>query len=273
MVHRWQCRHCSFSSWAAGWEPAAESVKSHLFDHYTEHLRQEDFSYRWSCPYCTTESHDHDRDQAIVSFKDHLFDHVEPHLKSDVHLADVIDRTGSILVKAPLDSTGADAARIHLLTAANINIFITQNPTQRVELIRDKFSEWPVSTIIITTKSQPLSEVEGLDLESIPLEVVHLNKRLGLSNLGETVSRVLSEHETRGKISLEFDILSEIVTKFDVQDVFRFLRGFTSRCERSDVLSHYYVNPAAQSESVMNVFTQLFDIQIEATGFVFESPD
>ncbi|WP_147435589.1 hypothetical protein [Halobellus sp. Atlit-38R] len=271
MVHRWRCPHCDFSSWAASREQAAESVKSHLLSHHHGNIGQEDFSYRWSCPYCEGENHHHERDEAVTEFKDHLFDHVEPHLKPDVHLADGIDRTGSILVKAPLESTGANGARIHLLTPANIYIFVTRDPKQRIELIRDQFSEWPASTIVITTKSQPFSEVDGIDLETIPLEIVHLNKGLGLSSLGETVSRVLSEHESTGKISLEFDILSEIIKKFEVQDVLQFLRGFTARCDRSDALSHYYVNPKAQSESVMNVFEQLFDLQVEAKGLVFES--
>ncbi|WP_435186430.1 DUF7504 family protein [Halobellus sp. EA9] len=272
MVYRWRCRHCGFSLWAAGREQAAGSVKAHLFTHTKDNIRQQDFSYRWSCPYCSAEGDKHEREEAVVEFKTHLFDHAEPQLQSGVHLADDIDRTGSILIKAPLESTGANGARIHLLTPAKVYIFITNEPQKRVELIRNEFTEWPASTIIITTKSQPLSDVEGINLESLPLEVVHLNKRLGLDNLGETVSRVLSEHESAGKISLEFDILSEIVTKFDVQDALRFLQGFTSRCERSNVLTHYYVNPAAQSESVMNLLEQLFDIQVEASGLVFESP-
>jgi len=272
MVYRWRCRHCAFSSWAASREQAADSVKSHLFAHNTQNVRQQDFSYRWSCPYCSADGHKHDRDQVVVEFRDHLFDHAESQLHPDVHLADDINQTGSILIKAPLESTGADGARIHLLTPANVYIFVTREPQKRVELIRDEFPQWPAATIIITTKSQPLSDVDGIDLESLPLEVVHLNKRLGLDSLGETVSRVLSEHESAGKISLEFDILSEIITKFDVQDALRFLQGFTSRCKRSNVLSHYYVNPTAQSDSVMNVLEQLFDMQIEATGLVFESP-
>lgn len=273
MVYRWRCPHCDFSSWAAGREQVAESVKSHLLSHYQRNLRQEDFSYTWVCPYCQSEHHDHDQEQAIEDFKAHLFDHAEVRLKADVHLADEINRTGSILIKAPLNSTGADGARIHLLTAANVNIFVTREPERRIELIRDEFSEWPTSTIVITTKSQPLLEVEGVDLDTVPLEIVHLNKRLGPSSLGETVSRVLSEHESAGKISLEFDILSELITKFDVSEVVHFLQGFTSRCDRSEVLSHYYVNPQAQSESIMNVLEQLFDMQVEANGLVFESSD
>ncbi|RLM57239.1 hypothetical protein DVK02_05515 [Halobellus sp. Atlit-31R] len=248
-------------------------MQSHLLGHHRRNLRQEDFSYRWSCPYCGAENHHHERDEAVSEFETHLFDHVENRLESGVHVADGIGGTGSILVKAPLESTGANGARIHLLTPADVYIFVTQNPKQRLELIRDELSEWPALTIVITTKSQPLSGVDGVDLETVPLEIVHLNKRLGLSSLGETVSRVLSEHESTGrKISLEFDILSEVIATFDIQDVFHFLRGFTSRCARSDALSHYYVNPTSQSESIMNVLEQLFDMQIEATGAVFESP-
>ncbi|MFB6092967.1 MAG: hypothetical protein ABEK02_08165 [Haloquadratum sp.] len=272
MVYRWRCPHCDFTSWGANREQTAESVESHLFSHYQQNLREEDFSYRWSCPYCESENHHHEYDQAVPEFRNHLFDHVESRITPDVHLADEIDRTGSILVKSPLESTGANAARIHLLSPASVYVFVTQDPKQRIELIRDEFAEWPASMIVITTKSQPLSDVDGIDLETVPLEIVHLNKRLGLSNLGETVSRVLSEHDSAGKVSLEFDILAEIAEKFAVRATLQFLRGFISRCERSDVLSHYYINPKLQSESIMNILEKLFDMQIEANGWVFESP-
>lgn len=271
MVYRWQCQHCQFSAWATASDHAAGAVKSHLLSHNTDRFRQQDFSYGWVCPYCGTESYEHDREAAADEFKQHLFDHTRSQFRSDVHLADDIDRTGSILIQNPTDSTGADAARIHLLTPASICVFVTTEPQKRLELIRDKFSQWPALTIIITTNSQPLSGIEGIDFDARPIEVVQVSQQLGLSALGETVSRVLSEHDSDGKISLEFDILPSVITNYDVQDVFRFLQGFTSRCERSDVLSHYYMDPATQSDSVMNVLETLFDMRITATGTVFSS--
>ena len=272
MVYRWRCRHCDFSSWTPDGDRAAESAKSHLLKHYNGEIRQEDFGLAWSCPYCEAVGRDHDTDRALAEFKNHLFEHVEPLLESDVHLADGIDGTGSILVKAPLESTGANNARIHLLAPGDINVFVTTNPKRRIKLIRDELSEWPAWTVVITTKSQPFAGIDGIDFDTVPLEVVQLDKRLGLSSLGETVSRVLSEHDsTGGKISLEFDILPEVIEKFDLQDAFQFLHIFTSRCERSDVLSHYYVNPKTRSESTINVLGEVFDMQVEANGSVFTS--
>lgn len=273
MVHRWQCRHCGFSSWTPGRDRVVDTARSHLLTHYAEHIRQEDFQFRWACPHCSTDDRHHDRDQAVAGFKDHLFGHAESDLAAGVHLADIIDRTGSILIKTPLDSTGADSARIHLLTPADVFVFVTREPAERLRLIRDELSQWPTHTIVVTTKSRPLSAVDGVDLDTAPIEVVQLTKRLGLSSLGETVSRVLSEHQTTGrKISLEFDILSEILGKFALQEAVKFLHGFTSRCARSGILSHYYLNPKSQSKSVMNLLKDIFDLGIEANGVTFSSP-
>lgn len=273
MVHRWQCRHCGFSSWTPGRDRVVDTARSHLLTHYGGHIGQEDFQFRWACPHCGTEDRHHDRDRAVTAFTDHLFDHAESDLAADVHLADVIDRTGSILVKAPLDSTGADSARIHLLTPADVFVFVTREPARRLRLIRDELSGWPTHTIVVTTKSQPLADVDGVDLETASIEVVQLSKQLGLSSLGETVSRVLSEHRTTGrKISLEFDILSEILGTFTLQEAIRFLYGFTSRCARSGILSHYYLDPRPQSKSVLNVLEDVFDLRVAAEGVTFSSP-
>jgi hypothetical protein len=270
MVHRWGCRQCDFSTWSTDRDQTAESAKSHLLKHHEDQFRQQDFGLAWSCPYCEAEGRDHDDDYAIAEFKRHLFDHVESLLESTVHVADDIDATGSIMVKAPVESAGANNARVHFLAPADIYVFVTQNPKRRIELIRDDLPEWPEWTILITTKSNPLADIEGIDFSTVPLEVVQLDKHLGLSTLGETVSRVLSEHESpEEKISLEFDILPEIIDKFSVQDVFQFLHIFTSRCARSRVLSHYYVDPTMESESTVNVLSEVFDMQIEANGPVF----
>jgi rubredoxin len=272
MVYRWRCRNCDFSTWSASNETTAEAAKSHLIKHYEGNIRTEDFGVAWSCPYCETEQRGHDKEQMIQAFKDHLFGHVEPLLESGVHVADDIGRTGNILVNAPLESTGADNARIHFLAPADVCLFVTTNPKRRIELLDEELSEWPAWSIIITTKSQPMAGIDGIDFSTVPLEVVQLNKSLGLSSLGETVARVLDENEsTSGKISMEIDILPEIIAKFELQDVFNFLHLFTSRSERAGALSHYYFNPETQSESTVNILDQVFDMQINANGSVFES--
>lgn len=272
MVYRWECRHCDFSTWSTDRDRIAESIQSHLAEHYKSNFRKEDFGLAWSCPYCEAEGRDHDSDRALAEFKSHLFGHAESLLESDTHVADSINGTGSIMVKGPPESVGVDNARVHLLSPADIYVFVTTTPERRIELIRDEMSEWPALTVLITTKRQPLSGIAGVDFSTIPIEVVQLDKQLGLSSLGETVSRVLSEHESKqGKISLEFDILPEVIEKFEVQKAFRFLHVFTSRCNRADALSHYYIDPKTQSESKINVLGEVFDMQIEANGTVFTS--
>jgi hypothetical protein len=272
MVHRWRCRNCEFSTWAPGRDQTVESAKSHLVKHYRDKIYKEDFGLAWSCPYCEATGRSHDSEEAFDRFKDHLFGHVEPLLESGVHVADDVNGTGSILVNAPLESTGADSARLALLTPADICIFVTTNPERRLELIDEKFPEWPALTIVVTTKSQPLAGIEGIDFSAVPIEVVQLDKSLGLSSLGETVSRVLGEYESaEGKVSLEFDIIAEIIEKFELQDVFKFMHVFTSRCKKADALSHYYLDPKAQSESTINLLSQVFDMTLHANGTLFES--
>lgn len=272
MVYRWRCRNCDFSTWSTERGRTAKSAKSHLVTHYQGKIRREDFGLAWSCPYCESEGRGHDEEGALSEFKDHVFGHVEPLLESGVHVADDINGTGNVVVNAPLESTGADNARIHFLAPADICLFVTTNPKRRIELIAEELPEWPAWTIVITTKSQPLAGIEGIDFSTVPLEVVQLDKSLGLSSLGETVSRVLDEHEsTEGKISLGFDILPEIIEKFQLQEVFKFMHVFTSRCKRANALSHYYFNPQTQSESTVNILDQVFDMNIYANGTVFES--
>lgn len=272
MVHRWRCRHCSFSVWSASREETVETVQSHMLDHHRGNLSQAEFQLRWECPYCDASGQSHDQSAGVQQFKRHLYDHVEPLMESSVHVADDIDGTGSVLVKAPTDSAGADNARIHFLAPCDIVLFVTTNPARRVELLAQRLDEWPAWTIVLTTKTNPLAGVEGIDIGNVPLEVVQLDGTLGLRDLGETISRVLDEQDTtQAKLSVEFDILSEIVQKFQVQTVFRFLHVLSKRLERSGALSHYYVDSNRQSASTLNVLEELFDLSITAEGNAFTS--
>ena len=272
MVYRWRCRHCAYSAWSAARARTAETAKSHVVTHFDTQVRQEDFGVAWECPYCDEADRGHDSERTAETFKDHVFTHLDPLMEDSVHVADDVDWTGNVLVDAPLESQGADNARIHFLSPGDICIFVTTNPAERLELLAEELSEWPAWTIIITTTNKPLADVEGIDLSTVPLEVVKLDKGMPLSGLGETISRVLDEQEAvEGKISFEFDILPEIVEVFDLQNVFQFLHLLTSRCERAAALSHYYFDPQTTSPSTVNVLDKVFDLRITADGDVFES--
>ena len=271
MVYRWRCRHCEFTTWAPDQDRLRGAVQSHLVKHHGDKLRKEGFGVAWSCPYCDASSHSHERDRAVTAFKEHLFEHTEALTESGVHVADEFDGTGSALVQAPLEKQGADNARIHFLSPGDIQIFVTTTPGARMQLIDAELSEWPASAVFLTTTEQPTAGAD-VDLSEAPVEIVQLDRRMGLSGLGETISRVLEEHEpTAGKISIEFDILSELVSTFELQEVFKFLHVLTSRCDRADALSHYYFDPRAESESTVNVLDQLFDVRITAEDGVFRS--
>ena len=272
MVYRWRCRHCEYETWSPDRKTLSETVTSHVVTHFEGRLRQEDFGVAWECPYCEATGRGHDSEETVQAFKDHLFTHVEPLIEDGAHVADDIGHTGNVLVNAPLESRGADNARIHLLSPGDICIFVTTNPAKRLRLLDEELSEWPAWTIVITTKDQPLAGIAGIDFSTVPLEVVKLDKGMTLSDLGETISRVLDEQgSVEGKISFEFDILPEIVETFQIKNVFQFLHLLTSRCERAEALSHYYFDPQSQSTSTVNILDKVFDLQITAKNNVFES--
>lgn len=272
MVHRWRCRRCDFTVWSAGEGSLSEAVKSHLLEHHRDEVSKEDFRIRWNCPYCDAEGGGHDESEEVAAFESHLFEHVEPLIEAGVHVADDIDGVGSVLVRTPLEGAGADNARIHFLSPGDIVLIITTNPAERIRLLREDLGEWPAWTVVVTTNANPLAGLEDLDLSSAPLEVVKLDKRMGLSDLGETVSRVLHEQETsKGKVVVEFDILPEVIDTFELQSVFQFLHVLSARLERADALAHYYVDPNHQPESTTNVLTELFDMSIRADDRKFVS--
>ena len=265
MVLRFRCRRCAFTVWSTSGDVITDTVGTHLLEHHRERVTKQGFQIRWSCPYCDSGGQHHDRDAGIDRFERHLFEHVESRVESGTHVADDVDGTGGILVRAPRNSPGLDNARIHLLSPGEVVLFVTTAPADRLRLLHDRLDEWPARTIVLTTKPDPLGDVSGIDLSAASLEVVRLDSRLGLSEVGETISRVVDEYETAGgKIAVEFDILPELVDKFDLQTVFKFLHVLGTRFERADALAQYHVDPRTQSQSTINVLGQAFDLSIEA---------
>lgn len=242
-----------------------------MVDHHRSELSQVDFLFEWTCPYCDAAGSAHEKAETLRAFGSHLFDHVEPLVESGVHLADDIGGVGDVLVKTPRDDTKADNARIHLLSPGDLVLVVTTAPAERLRLIDQQLSEWPAWTIVITTRDNPLGGLD-LDLSNLPIEVVKLDKRMGLRQLGETVSRVLEENETsNAKVSFAFDILPEILDKFELEAVFKFLNILGARLERANALSHYYVDHTRQPESTINVLEELFDMSIRVDDHHFVS--
>lgn len=274
MVYRWECRHCEFTAWAADRTAAVDAVESHLLDHHAGRLSNEGFGVRWQCPYCGADRQNHDRDEAVTTFADHLFGHAEPAVTGGVHVADAVGGSGSVLVRAPVDGAAANNARSHFLAAGGEALLVTANPESRLRHLRAELGSWPSPTTVLTTAADPLADVDGLDL-SAPVEAVTLDRSDGLRGVGRTVSRVLSDRDpTNGRLSVEFDVLPEIVAKFDLQAVFEFLHLLCSRFEKADALSHFYVDPRTESGATLNVLCNVFDLTIAAEGnaFVSEPP-
>lgn len=272
MVYRWNCDRCTYTVWAGSGATTRRSVESHLFDHYREALYRDGFRVGWNCPHCSTSISKHDTDEAVDSFKRHLFEHVEDRVESGTHVAAEISGTGNVLVLAPSNSPGADNARVHFTAPCDVVILVTMDVAERLRLLDDRLSEWPSRTIVLTTKDQPLAGVDDVDLRTIPLEIVKLDKGLSLPALGETISRVMAEHEEPGvRLSVSFEILTDLVRSRDLEQVFRFMHLLTARLDSADALAHSYFDPDAKAGPTLNLLSELFDLQIEAEDDRFVS--
>lgn len=269
MVYRWRCRTCTLSLWAASADAAAESIKSHLFDHAESNLRRDDLRTMWRCPHCGAQGETYAGDGALESFKSHLFGHVESQIEAGAHVTDAVGGTGNVLLLAPLDGDAAANARAHFLSWGDAAVVVTADPTARLRLLDRKLSSWPASTTFVTTAAEPLS---GLDVDPpTELAVVTVDGQPDLSGVGKTLSRTLRSVEERGTLSVEFDILTDLVDTFELQTVFRFLHLLSSRLERAGALAHYYLDPRRVQRASINVLEQVFDLVIRADGAVLTS--
>lgn len=244
-----------------------------MLGHNRDQVTEEAYHIAWTCPYCDRTGQSHDGSGGLDSFGEHLFGHVDALVESSVHIADDFERTGSVLVQTSLDSASANDARIHFLAPCDIVVFVTPTPAARIRLAQRELSELPAWIVVLTTHENPLEGFSEEELSVLPLEIVQLDKQLGLAGLGETASRVLAEQEKMdGAISFEFDILAELLDKFSLQDVFKFIHVLNSRLDDADALSHYYIPPSSKYDGSMNVLSQVFDLRIRATDDVFVSP-
>lgn len=271
MVYRWACRRCEFTAWAADRAAAVDAIKSHLLDHHAVRLSSDEFGVHWRCPYCEAERRGQSRDGALTAFTSHLFEHVESTLAGGVHVADAVNGTGSVLIRAPVDGTAANNARSHFVAAGNDAVLVTAKPARRLDHLRRELGSWPTTTVL-TTVDDELTAVDGIDPATTPVDVVTLDQAEGLRGIGQTLSRVLTDHDTEGgRPSVEFDILPEVVAKFDLQAVFEFLHLLTARLETTGAISHFYIDPRTESDATLNVLRNAFDLTISAEGSAFVS--
>lgn len=274
MVYRWRCRRCAFTTWSSSDAHLERKIKAHAFDHHRGSIAKVDFRVGWECPTCGEEGQSHDKVETVRAFKDHLYDHLKGEVVSGVHVADDIDRRGNVLVKAPIESDGANNARTHFLSVGNVLVLVTQNPAERIRLLDETLSEWPTWTVVITTKRRPLEEPMEIDFTDIPIEVVKLDQSMGPTGLGETISRVVDEHHRQGvKLSVAFDILPELIDTFDLKQSYKFLDMLSTRLEEVGALSQFYFDPQPQSATALNVINDQFDMELNADGPVFTTTE
>jgi hypothetical protein len=270
MVRKWRCRHCGFSAWSDSRERLDRTIGSHLFDHHSGRVTKADFRLQWSCPYCDATGTEHDETAVTEAFTDHLGGHASNAIEENAHIAAEIGRSGNVLVKAPTESDVANNARVHFLSGSDLAIVVTKKPKARIRLLHRRLDRWPGRTVVVTTKRRPLDGGFDLDLASVPIELVELDRRLGPSELGETISRVIDAHHAPGEaVSVEVDILSDLVRSFDLRTTYDFVSMLSRRLGEVGAIAHLYVAASPRISSALNVLDERIDLQLEADARVF----
>ncbi|ARS91597.1 hypothetical protein B1756_18960 [Natrarchaeobaculum aegyptiacum] len=272
MVYRWDCSRCGFTVWTGLEGAIRDAVQSHLLEHDGRALYRDGFRIGWACPHCSESALRHDEDTAVEAFGEHLFSHVEGRVRSGTHVAADLAGSGNVLLASPPNSAGMENALVHFAAPCDVVLLVTSDVAGRLRLLDQRLTSWPDRTIVLTTSDQPLAGVDDVDLSRVPLEIVKLEGGFSLPRLGETISRIIDEHDGPDvRFSVSFEVLSEIVDAFELETVFRFLHLLTRRLETADALGHFYFSPDVRSGPTLNLLGELFDLQLEAESDRFVS--
>lgn len=270
MVHEWKCPRCGISAWSDSRGRLSEAAGSHLLEHHPGRISKADFRLRWECPYCEASGKAHEERTALEEFERHLCGHAMKTIDARAHMAASIGRSGNVLVEAPVESAAANNARVHFLAGSDLAIVVTTRPKARIGLLSDRLERWPDRTVVVTTKRRPLDGGLDVDLSSAPLELVELDRRLGPLDLGETISRIVDAHHTpETTVSVEFDILSDIVQSFELRRSYDFVRMLSKRLGEVGALTHFYVADRPELSSALNVLEGTIDLTLDVESQVF----
>lgn len=273
MVYRWRCQHCSFTVWSPVIDEIADAIASHLVArHHANAVTSSDFRVLWNCPYCSTDGVSYGREEGVDAFKDHLFTHAEASIKTDAHILDDGGGSGNALVLAPRGKREADNASVHLLSSADVLLFVTTNPADRIRLLDERFGDWPRHTIVLTTNHRPLEGLDDVDLSGVSVELVQLDKGVELSGLGQTISRIIDEHTTPGtSFGVGFDVLSDLIDSFELRKILHFLHLLTARLDDVGATTQYNLDPRNQPDPTIRLLENAFETTVRADGACFVS--
>jgi len=244
------------------------AIETHLLSHFTDRLVKSDFRITWNCPYCETETTVYDKEEAIAEFKSHLYSHVKDNVHDGTHIGERLGWNGNLQINTPTDSPEADTLRKHFHSHADFVILITADPESRIRQLHDELDNWPTRAVVVSTDGNPFDAKTELDFSGTSMELVELDARLGPNDVGETVSRILDVHHTEGmRVSVEVDVMNEIIRSFDLQTSCDFVRMLASRLEEVEGVFQLYVNPDAHRNisTVLNFLEEEFDMTVRAS--------
>ena len=201
------------------------------------------------------------RSGLVETAKDHLF---------AAHQSTFVD-DGSVLLRGRTDRSNTRDACVHLLTAsgaAGAVVFVTADPTEQLAAWRERLEGSPARISIVTPAEDPLSDVEWLT--PAEAEVVPVTDASDLKALGTTIADSIDPSRTpAGGVTVCCDILGELIRRFELQTVFRFLHLLAGRIRRAGALAHFHFEAGNYPDAVANMITPAFERTLAVEDGVF----
>ena len=187
----------------------------------------------------------------------------------------------NVLVLCP--SFREDESRIclELLTTTEptaldaLSVLFTQSTAEHLDAWERIAGTYPTRTHVVNVVADERSSADTTDGSEISAQesderVDYTVDRVGapqnLTRLGVRITDCLDEWAETApdrQVAVCFQSVSTLLQYVDVPQAFEFLDVVTQRCEASDAIAHYHLDPQAHDESTIETLVDLFDVVVE----------
>ena len=208
-------------------------------------------SYEWRCQHCTFST--------LVPTEERLVYAIRDHFRRD---------GGNVLLQqSSHDDHSQRACMRHLSTydlAETGVLVVTKSPGERLTAWRREVGAWPQRLTILTPNmadTLPASDVvDEADFFDGPLAIEEIGSG-GLDTVARAIDRELKKlAETTARVTVCIHTLTELLTSFGTQPVFKLVHALGGRVRNADAFAHWHYMPDTQIQSSNHIVRQPFQL-------------
>lgn len=247
-------------------------VTEHTLTHYEEYTWGSDAGVAWKCPHCAATGTTATRDQAASELRTHLGDqHWNRFTIEHTHISEEINSRGSLLIDAQSDRSGVDTIRAYVRSGATSAVIVTSQPSTQIEQLQTSSRDLPDAISLVTT--QDVRSREG-DPETLRLSVLYessvgidLIEAGSLLALGKSIGNAIDRHlTTHGSVCVDIGILAEMLERFDIEKVFKFITKLEGLATQKGAFVYYVLDVELERRRDFFLLQQPFECVVTARG-------